>query len=332
MRRMSMMALFVLATTTLRGQSPPTVHLGGFGDAIFTHRFVTGELDGFAAAQLSDRWSVLGDVLLQHVHAEERQDEPSKHFEADLERLYAAYEATDRLRIEAGQMHTGLVDWNQREHRSRFLQTPIDIPSIARGEEQGGAWPLHFVGVVLSGRISGAAGVTYSAGAGEARGRNRDEVQPFFHAPRPSALASLHLAPDVTPGLDVGVAAYSGSIPSGARRMDEFDETLSVSFVANAWEIRSEWSEMQHTLDRGPEYVTRGWYFLASRRWRTIRPYILRDRLTVAEGEEYLADVRDQDSWALGIRWDAARRLAFKADVRSNENHRAGRFQITFSF
>jgi len=61
------------------------------------------------------------------------------------------------------------------------------------------------------------------------------------------------------------------------------------------------------------------------------------DRLDVSAGESYLRDVRDQDAWAAGVRWDAARRLAIKTDRRSQltaagKRERTIRAQIAFWF
>jgi hypothetical protein len=301
--------------------------------------FDTGELDLYGSDQLSDRWSILGEVLLQHSRRSPGADPPPKDFELDAERLYAAYQRSDRLRVEIGQVHTGLIAWNEREHRSRFLQTPIDVPSIARGEEQGGAWPLHFIGVWASGRLPGRAGLTYGAGSGVARGRLRDEISSVIEdIQRPAALLSLRASPDAVSGLEAGAAIYSGDIPARDGRMREVDTTLSTSYVRGGLELRSEWAEMHHRrIADDRRFITRGWYALASARprgrWKVLRPYLLFDHLEVAPGESYLNELHDQRAWAAGVRWDVERRLAVKTDLRRQRaGERELRIQLAFSF
>ena len=344
MRRLAAAALLIAAIDG-RAQTPPRLHVGLFGDVIFGRElndrhtlFETGEIDPYATYRFSDRWTVVGEGLLQHVRRGVDADEPSKHFEADLERLYVSYARSDRLRIELGQMHTGLVAWNQREHRSRFLQTPIDVPSIARGEEQGGAWPLHFVGAWADGRLPGSLGLTYGGGIGETRGRSRDEVQPFVRGTGDAVLFSVSVAPDTLAGLEGGFSAYRGGIPAPDGRLREYDATFSAGYVRDAIEIRGEWAEMRHERSSdGRRYRTHGWYALASYRWASLRPYVLLDHLRVAHDEVYLRDLHDQSAAAVGLRWDLTRWLAAKTDLRSRSGRsgnrdRELRMQLAFSF
>jgi hypothetical protein len=306
---------------------------GGFGSITFEHvsrngRSVleSGEVDLFASARLSQRWSILAEGFTYRAGRSEDVDvRPSKSLELDLARLYLAYQPSDRFRLEIGENHTGIVQWNEREHRSRFLQTPIDVPAIAIREEQGGAWPLHLVGAWATGRLPGSLGVRYGIGAGEARGSTRDELQPLLdHNGSLGQLVSLTIAPDLLPGWELGAAEYSGDIPAPQPdgSMHEVDETFFTSYVSGAIEARSEWAQMHHTRfsDRR-RFVSTGWYSLLSYRLRgplqTLRPYVLLDRLDVAVEEAYLRDVVDQRAWAAGVRWDASRHVAVKTDFRS---------------
>jgi hypothetical protein len=230
------------------------------------------------------------------------------------------------------------VQWNEREHRSRFLQTPIDVPSIANRESQGGAWPLHFTGAWASGRVPGSLGATYGAGLGAARGSERDDIQPFYRrGTSPAALFSVGVAPDSLTGFEAGAAGYAGRIRvQGQKTLRELDSTLYSSFVRGGIELRGEWAHMVHSEVGGDaEFVTRGWYLLGSwrppGRWKPFRPYLFIDHLHVAAGEQYLSDVHNQNAWAAGVRWDVNARLAFKGDFRTQlfaSPHREGLFRL----
>jgi hypothetical protein len=306
----------------------PAFRLGAFAGIVYSHPIdpagkdrETGETDLYASSQFKNDWSAQGEVLIRHSGTVENIG--LSKFEVDLERLYAAYNPSDRLRLEVGQIHTGIIQWNEREHRSLFLQTPIDVPAVAQRESQRGAWPLHFDGAWASGRVPGALGAEYGVGIGAARGSERDNIQPLFrHGISPAGLLRLSFAPDALTGFEAGSAGYVGRIRAPGRTLRELDTTLFSSFVRDGVELRGEWARMAHDEAGGPAgYITRGWYLLGSwrprGRWKPLRPYLLIDHLTVARGEQFLSDVHDQDAWSAGVRWDISTRLAVKGEWRS---------------
>jgi hypothetical protein len=308
--------------------SYPAFRVGAFGDAIVSHSTVSGandldfgELDPYAAVQISESWSALGEALFQRVERGRDEDTVGgRRFDVDVERLFLAYSPADSLRVEAGEVSSGILAWNDREQRPRFLQTPIDMPAIARNQERGGAWPLHLLGAWVSGTLPGSAGFAYGAGIGRARGPARDDL-PSFTGPGPLAgLFNVSFSPSAVPGLAVGGAAYFGRIPAPEGSYREIDETISSSYARGPLEVRAEWSRMNHQR-AGRNHATEGWYGLVSVRLPDpldrFRPYLLVDRLSVARDEPFLRDVRDQRAWASGVRFDAGRHLALKLEYRS---------------
>ncbi len=356
MRRLVVLFSLVgfVAPAAAWAQSEPTPRrflFGGFGNLVIAHSekrnrevFETGELDLYGIWRLSDNWSILGEGFIQHAGPSKDIDlEPTKRVEVNIERLHASYSASDRFRLEVGEVHTGIIRWNEREHRGRFLQTPIDVPSVDNRQEQGGAWPLHFFGGWASGRLPGPAGLQYGVGIGEARGERRDDIQPLFgHRATPSLLVSLSASPVAITGLDVGVSEYAGDIPAPDVRLRERDTTLFASYVRGGLELRGEWAEMIHRpFSGGRQFITRGWYVLTSFRARgrlhRLRPYFILDRLNVAPDEQYLNGVFDQRAWAVGVRWDARNWLALKTDAgvhltRDGQREHLVRAAVTFAF
>ena len=317
----------------------PAFRLGAFADLVWSHPTgpggkdrAAGEVDLYASSRLANNWSALGEVLIRHTGSVDNIDLSANTWELNLERLYVTYNPSDQLRVEIGQIHTGIIQWNEREHRSQFLQTPIDVPAIARRESQRGAWPLHFDGAWVSGRVPGSLGAEYGVGFGAARGSERDNIQPLFrHGISPAALFLVSVAPDALTGFEAGTSGYVGHIRAPGITLRELDATVFSSFVRGGIEFRGEWARMVHSQVGGPaEFVTRGWYVLGSfrprGRWKPFRPYVLIDSLHVAQGEQYLADVREQDGWSAGLRWDLSSRLAIKTEFRSQalgaESHR----------
>jgi hypothetical protein len=307
----------------------PAFRLGAFADIILSHPtgdgkdHQTGEVDLYASSQLGGDWSFLGEVLVKST-PDSGSDRPLTHrFELNLERFYVTFNPSDRLRLEIGQIHTGIIQWNEREHRSLFLQTPIDVPAIARRESQHGAWPLHFDGAWASGRVPGSLGAEYGVGLGGARGTERDDIQPLLRRGiSPAGLVVVSVAPDVLTGFQAGASGYAGRIRLRGETLRELDATLFSSFVRGGVELRGELARMVHSDVGGPnEFVTHGWYLLGSYRprgrWKPLRPYVLLDHQTVAPGEQYLSDVQNLNAWSAGVRWDISPRLVFKSEFRS---------------
>jgi hypothetical protein len=301
----------------------PIFRLGGFGDLEFHSSsedraggLDVAEIDLYSTAQLTDRLSALVEVLARRDHRDRLVTE------IDLERLFVAYAPSDFVRVEAGQTHTGIIQWNDREHRSRLLQTPIDVPAIARSPQDEGAWPLRFVGVWVSGRVEGPLGLKYGVAAGFGSGRTRDEI-PLFNGNRsPAGLLSVSIAPPRWQGLELGIARYVQRIPAAAEPLREHDITLSLSYVNRGSEVRAEYARMLHVgVNSGRRFRSVGYYVLLSQRLNgrlaPLRPYFLFDRLDLAHGEEYLRESRNEDAVAGGMRWDITPHFTLKAEGRS---------------
>ena len=336
---------FLCAPAATRGQGlpAPKFHAGGFAD-LELHTTSENEREGldlaevdlFSTLQISNAWSALGEAVLRRSWRD--RDE---NFDADMERLYVEYSTSDALRLEIGETQTGIIRWNEREHRSRFLQTPIDLPAIARRPQDDGAWPLRFAGIWATGRLPGPLGISWGGGAGAGPGRVRDST-PLSKDRSPATLFSLASSPDSLPGLEIAAAAYLGRVDLGPGHLNERDVTLSINYVASGNELRAEWARMNHRITSAPNpYRTTGYYALVSRRLtgraERFRPYFLLDRLTIARGETYLAAATDENAWAAGVRWDVTQRFTVKGEYRSQraidgDRETVAGIQLGFSF
>lgn len=319
----------------------PLFHLGLFGNVDYTARaaagdnsgFRNGGLDVFVTSQLSDRFSGLVELLF---------DMFGPTLVPDLERLQIAYDHSEALRLIAGRVHSPLVRWNLAIHHGVFLQTPIDRPVMTAGEDSPGLWPIHFVGLIASGRLDQLGGLTYTAGIGNGRAPVLEHVQVTRDANEHKALLfGLGIAPASILGLDLGVTGYLDRVPIENEPIDEFDVTVSGSYIARGLELRGEWGRMRHEpLASTESYTTHGWYLLASRalpgRLERVRPYVMVDRLEVPEDFSFFQRVSDRSAWIAGFRWDADAAVAVKADFRSQRIGRRDRdglvrFQVAFA-
>jgi hypothetical protein len=345
MTRVAWFALVVAAAPCAAAQSDhfPIFRLHGFGDVELhtssdnqREGLDLAEIDLYPTAQFSDRWSALAEILTRRDLRKKSGSAPDTGrtvvAELDLERLFVTYEPTDFIRIEAGETHTGIVQWNEREHRSRLLQTPIDVPAIARPPQDDGAWPLRFVGVWISGRSQGPLGFRYAIALGNGSGKTRDSIPILSRDRSPAVLLSFSVEPARFRGLALGVAAYAQRIPTD-EPMRERDVTFSVNYVNRGTEIRSEWARMHHfASESNRHFRSTGSYLLLSQRLpgrlSPLRPYVLIDRLDVAKGEAYLRDTPGENAFAAGVRWDLTHRFSVKGEYRRQRSPVVDREQI----
>jgi hypothetical protein len=303
------------------GKTPFTIQ--GFGNVDYVARAAEGDHSGFrngafeffVSSRLSDHWTVLAELVF----------EPDGNtLSTDLERFELTYEMSDAFRISAGRVHNPILRWSVTNHHGLFMQTPINNPIIARWEDHNGLWPLHFVGVMASGRLPGSLGVRYWAGVGNGRGTARDEVQVGSDANGSKAyVTSVGVAPDAIPGLQAFASAYFDWIPAPGGEIRERDATLSLSYIRGAEELRAEWSLLQHTPRGGARFDTHGWYVLASHGLsaplKGLRPYVLLEALDVADGEAFLDGIPSEKAVAVGLRFDVNRWMALKGEFRSQK-------------
>lgn len=347
-RPLACAALFVLLGTAATAQEVeeatarayPIFHLGVFGNADLIAlaasgqrpSFRNGGLDLFMTSQLSERWTGLVELLTETVGGQ---------LTTDIERLQISYEPSELFRITAGRLHSPLIRWNLAHHHGLFLQTTIDKPAMTRSEDTPGLWPVHFVGVTVTGRFGNALGLSYAAGVGNGRGSTPDQVQINGDLNDHKALLlGVGIAPRALLGLDLSVTGYVDRIPRLTGVLDETNLMAAASYFSRGYELRGEWGYMNLEPVTGPGFESTGWYLLVSRslpgNLENLRPYAIVEQLNVAEGLDYLSAVDDQSAWAAGLRYDLNPAVALKGDYR---NQRIGggsrdgliRFQLAFS-
>ena len=104
--------------------------------------FVLGDVDFFVTQNINDR---LTATLELDFHAHDGGE-----IEADVERLWIRYEASDAFQIAAGRFHTPLGYWNRTYHHGTLIQDTVDRPFFIDWEHDGGVLPMHVVGLMAT--------------------------------------------------------------------------------------------------------------------------------------------------------------------------------------
>lgn len=304
--------------------------------------FSLGQLDLFAAAELTDDVSVLAEIVLEAEPGGETQH-------ADVERFQVRYSPADAVAVSLGRMHTVLGHWNQTYHHGAWLQTTAFRPEVYRweDEERGGMLPVHEVGLRLSGAVTTSAlRIEYSTSLANGRGVEPKDVVTVQDPNRAKAVSLwLALAPKAFPGLEVGGAAYFDTIPphaEGPGRENELGERILGGFLAfrrSGAEVIAEGFDIRHEDEgSGESYRSAGLYVQGAWAIGRFKPYYRFDLVDRDEGDPYYEDaIRDLRKHTLGVRFDPWDRLALKleaarSDPGSGEAFTAAAVQVAFTF
>jgi hypothetical protein len=151
----------------------PRLHLNAYADLGYqatdeghsTNSFMLGSFDLFMTSQLSDKASVLGEVIFLA--------EPDNTINVDLERLMFQYKFSDYFDFGIGRYHTDIGYYNATFHHIEWFSTPIGRPMFLNFDDFGGFLPLQEIGLSTNGNIpSGSLGLHYVFEVGNGRSHN----------------------------------------------------------------------------------------------------------------------------------------------------------------
>lgn len=300
--------------------------------------FTIGQLDLLATAQLSERFSVLSEIVFQYKSTEASS--------TTIERLQLQYNATDLFNFRVGRTHTPFGYWNETYHHGTWFQTTILRPEILRFHDGGGILPIHSVGVEMFGyQPFNPLDVHYNFGIANGRGAMPHDTQNFQDLNGNKALYGvLSLAPAAVPGLRLGFNGYGDTIPGDPVTHGEIDELIlggHIVYLHNNIEFLSEGDHIRHN-DRvsGQTFNTWGMYAQAGYQLGPVKPYLRYDYMDVDPADPFyatVASIRTVTRYTAGVRWDPINWVAFKLeyqyiDQSGLNNPNAFYSQATFTY
>lgn len=168
-----------------------------------TKGFRLGQYSFFISSQLSDRISFIGESVFEY----------DEGFLVDIERVLLKYEATDYLNIIAGKHHTPIGYWNTAYHHGAAIQPTIWRPYIFRFEDEGGIFPIHSLGVLLTAENLTPLGLGYGLMVSNGLGSNAVIDNDDYKA----ITASLQMRP--IEGLMLQGSAYFDRLSKGVQTL-----------------------------------------------------------------------------------------------------------------
>jgi len=254
----------------------PRLKLNVFGDVGaqgYNHvpdTFLFGSLDLFMTARLSDKASVLGEVLFTA--------DNTNTISPDVERLLFKWRQNDYLTASVGRYHSWVGYYNSAFNYGEFLETSTDRPFIFAFDDQGGVLPMQEVGINITGKIpSGKMGLNYvlELGNGEAWGTNVESAQNNQDANNSKSVnGGLFMRPERFSGLQLGFSIRHDNLSlPGPPNVAETIATVHAVYINSKYEILNEAVLVRHVEPTGPVFTTNGGYTQWSRAFGAWRPY-----------------------------------------------------------
>jgi hypothetical protein len=302
------------------------VKLRLFGDAGYsvsdhkgqTNAFKIGSLDLLMTGSLSDRVSVLGEVLFIPLN--------NNAFEADIERLLLQYKHNDYFTFAVGRYHSSIGYYNTAFHRGAWFQTAIDRPFMYAFDDHGGFLPLQEVGVTVNGQIpSGKLGLHYVAEIGNGRSHLLGS-EPAQNAHDSNNGKSFNIAlfarPSWFPGWQAGFSIYHDFLTfSDNINHSELISTVHLVYRSSNYEFLNEGMLVSHgrTMSGDPGvFHTPAVYTQISRKFGNFRPYFRYAYINAGVNEPIYGDSADgplvgrRNGPTIGLRYDFNDHAAFK--------------------
>src|SRR5882724_10908442 len=296
---------------------PPRLQIQGFADVNFratnekgrNNSFFLGQLDLFLTSRLSEKFSVLSELIL-----EAGEDNA---FTFEIHRLLLKYSRNEYFNLSAGRYHTSIGYYNTAFHHGSFFQTTANRPFLFAFESRGGILPLHNVGLSLTGRIPSAPlGLRYVAEIGNGRAA-RPGARPVQTVVDENNGKSFNLGifarPRQVPGLQTGFSVYHDRLTRpGVPTVDQTIMAGHLIYVNDRTELLNEAIVFRHA-QAGRIFYIPGFYTQFSRRFDNLRPFFRYQYVNVPGDDPIYRAVGRRNGPSVGIRYDLSDFVNFKA-------------------
>lgn len=274
-----------------------------------TNTFSLGQLDLFITSRLSEKFSVLSELIL-----EAGEDNA---FTFEVHRLLLKYSPNDYFNLSAGRYHTAIGYYNTAYHHGSWFQTAANRPFLFAFESKGGILPLHNVGVTATGRIPSAPfGLHYVAEIGNGRAAHSPQARPVQTAVDENNGKAFNLGvfarPNQVPGLQTGFSVYRDQLtPDGAPKVGQTIMAAHLVYQNARDEFLNEAMAIRHASE-GRVFYTPGFYTQFSRRFGKVRPFFRYQYVNAPSDDPIFRSVGRRNGPSLGLRYDLSDFVAFK--------------------
>ena len=312
-----------------------------FGDSGFVPgsagNFYTGDFDLFLTSKISDKTSVLAEIVVGEGDAQS--------FAVNVARALLKYDYSDYLRISAGRYHTGIGYYNAAFHSGKWLQTTADRPLVMEFADDGGLLPTQALGLSLTGQIpSGSLGLNYIAeyGSSDTLRPDIDGVSSIDENNGNHINLGFFLRPQFAPGLQIGTSYYhdrvSDFLKGSSVRLGQTIVNGHIVYAGHGLELLNEAFLMRETYEHGGLIFNMpAFYTQVSKAIGKVRPYFRYQYANLNGNSLYHGDVLLRQGASFGLRYEFNESVALKTQldhtIRRNQPNLNGlQVQLAFAF
>lgn len=288
------------------------------GDPGRSNTFSLGQLNLYPTATISDRLSVLAEIVLK--------GGTDNRIVVDLERVLLRYSFAESLALSVGRYHTAIGYYNTTYHHSSWLQTTIERPLPFAFK---GPLPIHDVGLSARGSFTTPAlRLEYSAEVGNGRSSLPDTGVQNIQDHNQGKAVNLALAvmPNASANLRMGVSLYRDThTPLDAPSRTESIVAGYVVYTNSAFELLNEAIAMRLSGGQAASSTTSpAFYSQVSRGFGPWRPYARVEYVKVPVGLTPGVPSGRRTLGLVGIRFDFSEMAALKLEYRRHESSLTG--------
>jgi hypothetical protein len=275
-------------------EKPPPAGLKGS-----TKSFNIGDFDLYTNTRLSDRWSMLGEMLVS--------SDFSNEFGVEMDRLLLTYKRNQYFKISFGKYATSLGYYTNEFHRAQYFQTGVGRPIMYADEDNGGILPTHNIGITSTGLIpSGSLGLHWVAEVANGRSSTNPEVplQNFVDEGNGKAIDfALYAQPEKLSGFRTGFSVYHDILhPHALPQIDQTIFTLHAVYVGSKLEFLNEGALLRHSLkDQSQVFYDPTIYSQFSWRFGKTRPYFRYDYENISANEPVFGSLGRRNGPSIGV-------------------------------
>ncbi|MFQ5455825.1 MAG: hypothetical protein ACE5EA_06435 [Nitrospirota bacterium] len=309
--------------------------------------FALGQLDLYASEDISDRLSILVELVVE-------SDEQGE-WVIDGERMEVGYLFSDALTIRAGRFHNLLGFWNHAYHHGAHLQTTIDRPEFLEFEDEAGILPTHIVGLWAKGKTeilpfvlnygfmvgNGSRLKSVKDDQGNIVGAVLDPNNVTDNNRDKSVSVNLMLRPVQSIGNGFGIFGNISQVEENETgiNIDQlisgayfFYTALPFEFISEYYKIRDE------DNNKNNDYSSSAYYIQGGYNIGRAKPYIRYENLSVKEDDPYFNALGTEDNTRIvgGVRLNLAIKSSLKIEVRGideqDKDNKFTEYAVQWSF
>ena len=279
--------------------------------------FNYGGFDNYISAQISDKLSFVGEIIVQPYHDNE--------FRVDVERIHVTYDVSDYFKLRVGRFYApiGYYTTHYFSDHAATMTPDAARPMIIAYEDDGGILETRATGVMASGSNITALRLAYDVAVTNGLGSNSLDDNDNNKA------VTLRLSMNPVEGLTFGggakfdrldsasVSPYKGEVIG--ENITSNNYSAFVAYEGHGLLLMGEYYAIMNKSHSMGTKNSKGGFGYLGYTYGKLTPYVQYDYQNVAAGDLYYSKDADKDGFTLGTKFAFTYQSVIKAEYHFDE-------------